>query len=94
MFLAGLYGLVTGKIKLTKQIALEGKRARVTSLFFIAPLPLILLLTLILKPDLGAPLGTPESNIVMLVDIANPILVFGALVGAVIYAAISKPKTM
>jgi hypothetical protein len=94
MFITGLYGLLVGRIKLTKQITLEGKRARIASLFFIAPLPIILLLIAILKPDIGAPLGSPQEKILLATDAANPILVAVGLLGAIVYAAITRPKTM
>lgn len=90
MLVGGLYALVTGKVRLTKNMYLEGQRARIAGLFLAAPLPLAFLA--------GTVLGTLMSMGVLpysaegLAGLVEFFLVLCGLAGAVIYATVTRPK--
>jgi hypothetical protein len=90
MLVGGLYALIAGKIRLTKNMHLEGWRARVAGLFLAAPLPLALVAGFLIGPLIGTG-ALPESaeSAAVIVEL---LLVFGGLVGAVIFALVTKPK--
>ena len=90
MLVGGLYALIAGKIKLTRNISLEGWRARIAGLFLIAPLPLALLVGLVIGFLIG--IGTLPSSAQGYGTIVELLLVLGGLVGVVIYALIVKPR--
>ena len=85
MLVGGLYALIAGRIRLTKNMSLEGTRARVAGLFLAAPLPLALLLGFVI----GFLFGSDAVGFATIVEI---ILVIGGLVGSVLYATLTKPK--
>ena len=90
MLVGGLYALVAGKIRLTKNMHLEGWRARVAGLFLIAPLPLAFLAGLLIALLIGAgALPTSAQSAAVIVEL---LLVAGGLVGAVVFALVTKPK--
>jgi hypothetical protein len=93
MLIGGLFGLLVGKIRLTKQVALESGRARIASLFFIAPLPIALLVQMLLsaRVQAGALLEIDAIIVLFWVDL---LLVLGALAGAVAYAVITRPRAV
>ena len=90
MLVGGLYALVAGKVRLTKNMYLEGQRARIAGLFLAAPLPLAFLT--------GTVLGTMMSMGVLpysaegVAGLLEFFLVLGGLAGAVIYATVTRPK--
>ena len=87
MFVGGLYALIAGKIKLTKNLHLEGGHARVAGLILMAPLPIAILIGL----ALGA--GAVSGDIVDYAGFIDMALVLLALVAVVIfgYAVREKP---
>jgi uncharacterized membrane protein YedE/YeeE len=90
MLVGGLYALIAGKVRLTKNMYLEGWRARVAGLFLIAPLPLALLAGLLIGLLMG--MGALPASAESAAGIVELLLVLGALVGAVIFAVVTKPK--
>ena len=87
MLLGGLYALIAGKIRLTRNLRLEGGRARIAGLFLIAPLPLAFLAGVVLAVLFGADGAT--QGIAVAVEL---LLILGGLFGAVLFAALTKPK--
>jgi uncharacterized membrane protein YedE/YeeE len=90
MLVGGLYALIAGKVRLTKNMVLKGWRARVAGLFLIAPLPLALLAGLLIGLLMG--MGALPASAESAAGIVELLLVLGALVGAVIFAVVTKPK--
>lgn len=90
MLVGGLYALIAGKVRLTRNMYLEGWRARVAGLFLIAPLPLAFLAGLLVGLLMG--MGALPASAGSVVGIVELLLVLGALVGAVIFAVVTKPK--
>ena len=86
----GLYALIVGRVKLTKNLYLEGWRARIAGLFLVAPLPLAFATGILIGVLLGAGI-LPASAEQYLICI-DPLLVLGALAGAVIFALLTKSK--
>lgn len=90
MLVGGLYALIAGKVRLTNKMYLEGWRARVAGLFLMAPLPLAFLAGLLIGL-LIATGGLPASA-ESAAGIVELLLVFGGLLGAVIFALATKPR--
>jgi hypothetical protein len=90
LLVGGLYALIAGKVRLTKNMYLEGWRARVAGLFLVAPLPLALLAGMLIGL-LSGPGGVSETaqSAAAIIEI---LLVFSGLLGAVIFAVVTKPK--
>jgi hypothetical protein len=90
MLAGGLYALIVGRVRLTKNMYLEGWRARVAGLFLAAPLPLALVAGFLigLLIGIGALPASAESAAV----VVELLLVLGGLVGAVVFALVTKPK--
>lgn len=80
MLLTGLFVIIRPNLQLTDRINLQGRRARIVGLFWIAPLPTAFMLGILL----GALGLSPDDN--MLILCLEPLLVLGAFVGSVIYA--------
>ncbi len=90
MLVGGLYALVAGKVRLTRNMYLEGRRARVAGLLLAAPLPLALLAGFLIGLLIGVDaLPASAETAAVIVEL---LLVFGGLVGAVVYALVTKPK--
>ena len=90
MLVGGLYALVAGKVKLTRNMVLEGWRARVAGLFLAAPLPLALLAGFLIGLLIG--LGVLPASAESAAVVIELLLVFGGLLGAVVFALVTKPK--
>ena len=90
MLVGGLYALVAGKVRLTRNMYLEGWRARVAGLFLAAPLPLALLVGFLIGLLIGA--GVLPASAETAAVIVELLLVFGGLVGAVVFALVTKPR--
>ena len=90
MLVGGLYALIVGRVRLTKNQYLEGWRARVAGLFLMAPLPLALVAGLLIGLLIG--IGALPASAESAAAIVELVLVLGGLVGAVLFAAITKPK--
>lgn len=87
MLVGGLYALITGRIKLTKNMTLEGTRARVAGLFLLLPLPLALLIGFLVGLLSGG-----DSGAMGVITIIEILLVLGGLLGAVLFAVLTKPQ--
>ena len=88
MFVGGLYALIAGKVKLTKNITLEGWRARVAGLFLIAPFPIGFLIGVVLGIFIAS--GTIPPTAKGYMGIVEFVLVLLGLAGAAIFGAIVK----
>jgi hypothetical protein len=91
MLIGGLYALIAGKVKLTKNLRLDGWRARVAGLILVAPMPLAFLIGVLLA--LLAEAGALPPSILDYVGIIDAVLVLLALVAVVIYGYAVRPKT-
>lgn len=90
MLIGGLYALIAGRIKLTKNMLLTGPRARVAGLILLAPLPLALIIGFLLGALVGVGiLPTSAQDFAPCVEI---ILVIVCLLGAVLFAFLTKPR--
>lgn len=89
MLIGGLYVLIAGKLKLTKNQQLEGWRTRVTGLILISPLPLSLTADFLADALVNA--GMVEQASMNCCDPLEIVLVLVALLAAVIFAAITRP---
>ncbi len=90
MLVGGLYALFTGKLKLTKGMSLEGRRARIAGLFLASPLPLAFLAGLALGFLVQVDI-LPADVTAYSVLIELGLILFG-LIGAVVYARATEPK--
>jgi hypothetical protein len=90
MLVGGLYALIAGKVKLTRNLYLEGRRARIAGLFLVAPLPLAFVAGMVIGLLVG--MGTLPASVESVAVIVELLLVLGGLVGAVVFAVLSKPK--
>lgn len=90
LLVGGLYALIFGKVRLTRNMVLEGWRARVAGLFLAVPLPLALLAGLLTGlSSRPAGLSDAAQSAAAAIEI---VLFVGGVVGAVIFAAATKPK--
>ena len=90
MLVGGLYALIAGKVRLTKNMYLEGWRARAAGLILIAPLLLGLLTGFLLGLLIGVDvLPASAAFAAVLIEL---LLVIGGLVGVVLFAVLTKPK--
>ena len=90
MFGGGLYALIVGKIRLTKNVRLEGWRARVAGVILALPLPSAFLLGLVIGTLSGARILPPEA--LGYISIIELLLVLGGLIAAAVFGVIAKPK--
>ena len=90
MLVGGLYALVAGKVRLTKNMYLEGWRARIAGLFLAAPLPLAFLAGALIGTLISV--GVLPSSAQGVAGLVELFLVLGGLASAVIYATVTRPK--
>jgi hypothetical protein len=79
---AGLFFLISGKVKFGKTVFLEGPRARVAGLIFLAPVVLVLIL--LLAGNLYESTGNvsdPETFERTMYSLANALALYGPLLG-------------
>ena len=86
MFVGGLYALIAGKIQLTRNLRLEGGRARVAGLILMAPLPIAILIGL----AIGS--GALSGDIIDYAGFIDMALVLLALVAVVIFGYAVREK--
>jgi len=90
MLLGGLYALFAGKLTLTKNNRLVGRRAKVAGIILMSPLPLAFLFGTIV--GLLAFAGILPEGTVEVPYIVEIVLVIAALIGSVLYAWLTKPS--
>jgi len=90
MLIGGLYALIAGKVKLTKNLRLDGWRARVAGLILVAPMPLAFLIGILLALLVEA--GTLSRSILDYAGIIDLVLVLLALVAVVVFGYAVRPK--
>ena len=84
MFLGGIYLLFRPKLDLTDRIYLEGQRARIVGIMWIAPLPLAFILGVLVGVLIG--LGAVPEDANWIVSCAETLLVIGVFIGSFVYA--------
>jgi hypothetical protein len=90
MLIGGLYALIAGRIKLTKNMYLTGPRARVAGLILLAPLPLALIIGFLLGAFIS--IGILPASAQDYVGCVEIMLVIVCLLGAVLFAFVTKPR--
>ncbi len=88
MILGGLYALIKAKLNLTDRFYLEGWRARVVGLIWIAPLPVTFLIGL--AAGLLIVVGVFPRSVMDYVRWVEPLAVIGAVVGSIIFASATE----
>ncbi len=91
MFIWGIYALIAGKLKLSNNFMLEGRRARIVGFGILIPLPLHLLLLVVIAVlvELG-PLSESAHIMGTVISCLSVLAVLGA---AILFAAYTKPNT-
>jgi hypothetical protein len=85
-FVFGVYSFVFGKVSLPWNISLTGWRARVSGIFLMAPLPVVLLLS----PHIGLGLSPEKGQSILgLLELTTVALGVG---GAVIFALLTRSR--
>lgn len=90
LFIGGIYGLVSGKLPLTKNMKLEGNRARITGGILLLPLPVSFCLGLVLGV-IAASSSQPNEVLAYAAFIDIPVLL-ASIALAVGYALMTQPK--
>jgi MFS family permease len=90
MLIGGLYALIAGKLKLTKNLRLEGWRARVAGLILASPMPLAFVIGALLGVLVGT--GVLPEEVVDYAGFVDIALVLLALVAVVIFGYAVRPK--
>lgn len=90
MLVGGIYALISGKLKLTKNLQLEGTRARVAGIILALPLPLSLISGVIVGVLIS--MGYMETESVITAGLIEIVLVLAGLAGAFLYAYLTQPK--
>jgi hypothetical protein len=86
VFIAGIYTLIFGQIKLPRDLTLKGWRARGAALFLLMPLPVTILFGRVIGIGIDAEKAQSFFGIVELT------LVAAGLGGALIFALLTRPK--
>jgi membrane associated rhomboid family serine protease len=90
MAIGGIYALITGKLKLTNSVRLEGTSARIVGLILLLPIVVALGLGVVIGFFIG--LGLLPDSALIVASVSEFVLVFGVLGGLLIYAFTHKPK--
>jgi hypothetical protein len=90
-FIWGLYVLIAGRVRLSRSLNLEGRRARVVGLIMVAPLPLAFLTGLLMGALIQAGV-LPTPVVRSYGTIIEILIVAGALAGILAYTRITRPK--
>jgi hypothetical protein len=92
MLIVGLIGLIGGKLTLSKNFPLEGRRARIAGLILALPLPLAFGIGLVLGVLIGTgALPSSATKYASCIDIGA---VLAGLGGAIAYAYATKPPAV
>lgn len=86
VFIIGVYTFVFGKLHLPWNLNMEGWRARIASLFLIAPFPL----TILLGKVIGTGLSPDQGQSIF--GLSEIILVALGVGGAILFAWLTLPK--
>ena len=90
MAIGGIYALITGKLKLTNSVRLEGTTARIVGVVLLLPLTIALGLGIVI--GLFISMGLLPDSALIIATVGEFLLVFGVLGGLLIYAFIHKSK--
>ncbi len=84
MILGGLYALIKAKLSLTDRFHLEGWRARIVGLFWMAPIPVTFLIGL--AAGLLIVVGILPRSVMDYIRWVEPLVVIGAVIGSLVFA--------
>ncbi len=84
MILGGLYAFIKARLSLTDRFYLEGWRARVVGLFWIAPLPVAFLVAL--AGGILIAMGVLPQSAKAYITFVEPVVVIGAIIGSLVFA--------
>jgi hypothetical protein len=90
MLVTGLYALITGKVKLTRGLQLQGWQARVAGLFLMLPLPLAFGTGILVGFFMAS--GALPSSVQNYILLGELFLVLFGLAGAVIVGLVFRPE--
>lgn len=92
MLLYGVYTLFTGKIRFSRHINLEGRRARIVGLFLISPIPLLFIVGIFIVSLIGS--GILPEGAANILGIAEYILTLFGSIGAYVYGRHVSKKAL
>ncbi len=84
MILGGLYAFIKARLSLTDRFYLEGWRARVVGLFWMAPLPVAFLAGL--AGGVLIAIGILPQSAKVYIAFIEPVMVIGAIIGSLVFA--------
>lgn len=84
MLIGGVYALIAGKITITKEMKLEGTKARIAGLILLLPIIVAFSFGLVIGFLVG--LGTIPEDALLLVSAVEVATVLGVLIGLFLYA--------
>jgi hypothetical protein len=88
MIFSGLYTLVTAKLNLTDRVHLQGWRARVVGLLWIAPLPVTFVIGLVAGVMMS--IGIIPRSATTYISCIEPLMVIGVIIISLIIAFTSE----
>jgi hypothetical protein len=88
MILGGLYAFIKAKLNLTDRFYLEGWRARVVGLFWMAPMPVAFLAAL--AAGILIAMGVLPQSVKVYVAFIEPVVVIGAIIGSIVFAHVTE----
>ena len=86
LFIIGVYTFVFGRVSLPWNLSIDGWRARIAALFLMAPFPILFLLGRVVGR------GVQDNTALSFYGIMELIIVILGILGAVLFAHLTKPK--
>jgi hypothetical protein len=86
VFIFGVYAFTFGSVRLPWNLSVNGWRARVASLFLMAPLPILILLGRVVGR------GVDEQTALSFYGIMELLIVLLGIFGAALFTYLTKPK--
>lgn len=87
LFIIGVYTFVFGRVSLPWNLSIDGWRARIAALFLMAPFPILFLLGRVVGR------GVQDNTALSFYGIMELIIVILGILGAVLFAYLTKPKS-
>jgi len=86
VFIIGVYAFVFGKVALPWNLSLSGWRARISGLFLMMPMPILILLGGVVGR------GVDDQTALSFYGIMELVIVLTGILGAALFAFLSRPK--